>query len=647
MLLLLACHASDKDLSGADSAQTSDCGVAPLSLPTDHWEATGQVPAGGILSFAQGPRGIPLYAGSHNSGLWSSQDQGDHWNQLPVLVTHTLADLALSPTDPQTVYRSAGGLLERSVDGGLHWERLPLGYVSPSGAEAVFALAIAPYDASRIYGITDTGTASLSTDGGQNFTEMSVLPVKMNPMGDDPFNTHSWHLLPDTTAGGRLIFTDGNAIYTSDNGMQSWDTRLITPLGGRSLLRDPRDPQHLLLGAAGLAESFDEGTTWMIRDLGATLKLGAWAEDGSWLAFASDDMLFVSADSGKSFTTSSFSWIETEALAILDSHRLMMSWDNGAVISEDRGARWTAASEGLSDPGMAVVVPDPVCPNRVFTASRCSGGMYVSEDGGSQWTHVDHYFHYVMGIHFEDAETVWAVSDDSLLLSEDSGKTWRDAYVRHHFHGFAIHPDRKTLLLGTVGSGEWADTAMHVLRSTDHGTTWVDSSSGLPPSAASAHTLLYWPGSPDTVLLGTYKGGDASHTSGEGEGLFRSTDGGLHWIAADLPSKNIAWLEALPAGVMAATDTGLYRSTDQGQSWSFVQGPEGVFLSVAFEGETGLALAQSGRVWHSNDAGDTWTEMDTDLPANPSTWLAQIAIAVDRKSAWATVFDHGVYRIGL
>ena len=656
LLLLLACQpATDKE-SPSESDPTvdtgTDCGAGTApTLATDRWEATGQIPAGGILSFAQGPHGVPVYAGSHNSGLWSSQNQGDSWTQLPVLVTHTLADLAISPSDPQTLYRSSGGILERTTDGGQHWTPLPLGYVSPSGAEAVFAIAIAPYDALRVYGVTDRGTASVSVDGGDHFEAVSTLPVKMDPMGDDPFNTHSWHLLPDDHAGGRIVFTDGSAVYTSDDGMRTWDTRLIVPLGGRSLLRDPTNSQHLLLGATGLAESFDEGSTWMVRDLGASLRLGAWAEDGSWLAFASADTLFVSADRGQSFVGTPFSWIETEAMTILDSKRLMLSWDNGTVVSDDRGATWTEASVGLIDPGMAVVAPHPVCANQVFTASRCSGGIYQSEDWGSTWTHVDHYFHYVMRIAYDpqNAATIWAVSDDSLLLSEDGGATWRDAYVKHHFHGFAIHPnDSNTLLMGTVGSGEWADTAMHVLRSTDHAATWTDSSSGLPNSNQSAHTILYWPGDPSVVLLGTYKGGDASHTSGDGIGLYRSTDSGQTWsFVGGLPVKNIAWLEAVPTGVVAATENGLYRSTDQGQTWTFLTGPTGMMLSVAFHGPLGLALAQSGKVWRSDDGGDSWREVDADLPANPSTWLAQIAIAADNTVAWATVFDNGVYRIGL
>ncbi len=642
----------DSTVDSGDSAVTNPCGdlVAP-PLSTTEWSVTGDVPGAGVLTFAQGPGGIPLYAGSHNSGLWYSDDQGETWLRRNVMVTHTLSDMVVSPDDPDVVYRSSGGILQRSSDGGQTWVTEPLGYVNSSGYSSVYALAVAPYDANIVYGVTDNGQSSVSTDAGDTFTAMGQLSVELSMGSMDPFNTHAWHLLPDTAPGGRIVFTDGSTLWTSDDGMATWQSRFASTVGGHSLTRDPTNKDHLMVGATdGLLESFDEGATWTKRDdVGIALELGAWAEDGSWLAYASSNTLYVSDDDGVTFTAWPFDWIENDALAIIGD-RIIMSWDDGVTVSDDRGQTWHDSSVGMVDPGMSITTTDPVCPNHVFVGSRCSGGLYESEDWGTTWTHVDHYFHYVMGVHYDpnDTNTVWAVSDDTVQVSHDNGASWTIPWTKYHFHGFAVDPDdSSTILMGSVGSGDWSDSAMHVYKSTDGGLNWANSSSGIPSSEASAHTIVYWPGDTSVVMLGTYKGEDPSHFSGDGIGAFRSADGGATWTAAAIPEINIAFMCASPDSIFAATGNGLYRSKDKGVTWSPVSGPYGFMLSVDFKGSLGLTLSQDGRVWRTDDGGDTWTELDSGLASNNTSFLAQIAISEDSAYAWATVFDQGVYRIAL
>jgi photosystem II stability/assembly factor-like uncharacterized protein len=423
-------------------------------------------------------------------------------------------------------------------------------------------------------------------------------------------------------------------------------------VGGYSLLRDPADPRHVLIGGpAGLYESRDGGDTFTLRDIGGDVIVGAWAHDGSWLALAGTDAVYVSTDGGATFhaTPHDPSWIPV-SLALLDDGRLLLAHQEGLLVSADRGETWASAGEGVVDPGMSVVVPHPVCPERVFAASRCGGGLYRSDDSGAHWTHIRQYFHYVMGLAFDpnDATRVWAVSDDKLLRSTDGGDTWSQMYQKYHFHGFALHPDDPlVLLLGSVGSGEWADTSGRVYRSEDGGETWADSSEGIPTNQSSVHTILRWPDEPDVVLAGTYAGGDVSHRSGAGIGMYRSADGGHVWAKADLGVTDIALLAAGPGAVFAATGDGLWSSTDTGLSWTRATGPTGALLSVTFHGATGLALARAGQLWISEDGGGTWTERDTDLARNPTTALAQVGISADGAVGYATVYDAGVWRLGL
>ncbi|MES2640522.1 MAG: hypothetical protein V4850_13600 [Myxococcota bacterium] len=643
---------SDSGSRDSGSADDPDaCAlVAPPALDADTWTAAGPVPANGFLTLAS-DGGAPVYVGSHTTGLWVADDTLA-WDAVVVDITHTLAELALRPGDPSHLFRSAGGNLTRTRDGGASWDKLALGLVDGSGSEdPVWAVATTPWSPDRVLALQKSGAATLSTDDGDTFVSRGYAPIHEPPMAEDPFQTYAWRVLPEAAEGGRVVFGDGFGVAVSDDEMGGWLRTLDTPLGGYSLLRDPRDPRHVIVGGPdGLYVSTDEGSTWSIQDIGGDVILGAWARDGSWLALVGNTEVYVSTDAGHTFAARAHGVLHPSAMALLDDGRLLLTHHSGLVVSADRGATWTDAAAGLEDRGMAVVVPHPTCASRVFTGSRCSGGLSRSEDYGATWSNVSHYLHYVMGLHFDPSveSRVWAVSDDRLLVSDDGGATWEERVRRYHFHGFVLHPDNPdVLLLGSVGGGEWADASARVYRSDDGGETWADSSTGLPDTDASAHVLLRWPGAPDVVLLGTYKGGGVSHATGVGVGLFRSTDGGASWAQAELDVTNVAGLVATPDAVYAATGAGIWRSDDLGVTWAQMAGPTGAVLTLALHDDVGLALGEDGTVWKSGDGGATWVEHDTGVAKNPTTSLAQAAISADGAVGYITVFDHGVWRIGL
>jgi photosystem II stability/assembly factor-like uncharacterized protein len=327
--------------------------------------------------------------------------------------------------------------------------------------------------------------------------------------------------------------------------------------------------------------------------------------------------------------------------------RLLLGHDGGVSWSDD-GATWTLAPEGMTDPGMSVVEAHPVCADRLVVASECSGGVYASGDHGNTWTHADAYFHYVMDVQFDpsDPARLWGISDDSLLRSDDEGVTWTEVWRQYHFHGFAVHPDRsEEILIGSVGSGVWADSSARVYRSVDDGETWTDSSTGIPTTRASAHVLHYVDDT--TVLLGTYGGEDPSHNAGTGIGLFRSADGGSTWSLTSLPEMNVAGLADGPGGVWAATGTGLYVSADGGVGWTAAGPSEEWFLSVVFHGDVGLAYTTAGTAWRTADGGESWTPSQYELPPPGDAWLAQVSINADATVGYVTVPGWGMYRIGL
>jgi len=109
--------------------------------------------------------------------------------------------------------------------------------------------------------------------------------------------------------------------------------------------------------------------------------------------------------------------------------------------------------------------------------------------------------------------------------------------------------------------------------------------------------------------------GNTPRESPSQAGIFRTTDGGLHWVAADdgLTNRdgtissvvNGLWLDqARPAVVLAATEFGgTFRSTDGGKTWNTVDRSESTqFAQVGTE----LYLASRRGVLESADDGLSW-----------------------------------------
>lgn len=655
-VLLLGCagddgkdsRPGDTDTPGDDSGDTDDtggadpydCGTIPAAPnpPSDQWTSAGPVEAGTILTFATAAgRAFPLYAAGSRTGGWRADDATFTWDPLPVVRYHAYADLVVDENDPMRVLHSAGGMLQRSEDGGASWEAMPLGSVSmEGGAEVELVLGLAGRG-SEAWAVLSTGEALYSPDFGYTWESRGDTGVEMMMEGW----AFDWRLTGPGPDGETLFFTEGENLYRSPDGGRNWQPVRPDLVYPRAVARAP-DGRVAVGYGSGYAVTDDDGETWTETEVGEPITVTAFSASGR-LAVGNHARIWVDGVVHD---------LPADPLILAAVEETwLVGHDEGVEVSTDDGATWRHMADHMTDDGMSVIMSHPVCPNRVYLGSRCTGGIYISEDWGRTWPHVDDYFHYVMSLHFDpaDPDHVWAVSDDRLDESWDGGQSWRVLEQSYHFHGFASHPENSdVLLLGSVGSGEWADSTMRVYKTTDGGLTWTDSSTGLPDSEASAHTIVFWPTDPDVVLLGTYKGNDASHQFGEGIGLFRSADGGASWAYVDtLPVTDVAWLEPAGDAVWAATNDGAWSTTDGGVTWTRADGVNGVILSVDFVGDLGLAYADNATVYRTDDGGASWAPYGVGLPPSGGTTLAQVAIALDQSMAWVTVFGSGVFQIGL
>jgi uncharacterized repeat protein (TIGR01451 family) len=132
----------------------------------------------------------------------------------------------------------------------------------------------------------------------------------------------------------------------------------------------------------------------------------------------------------------------------------------------------------------------------------------------------------------------------------------------------------------------------------------------------------------------------------QGQGMFRSTDGGATW--QQVPEYTDAYVRDLWIGgannqtTLAATAAnGLLRSTDGGWTWSPVGANIGAqaFYSLAQAGGVHYVGTADRGVWRSTDGGATWSA--TSPFASPS---AVVVAAMSVQTAYAGSVDNGLFK---
>lgn len=209
--------------------------------------------------------------------------------------------------------------------------------------------------------------------------------------------------------------------------------------------------------------------------------------------------------------------------------------------------------------------------------------------------------------------------------------------------------DENIMLAGGVTGGVW--------RTTDLGESWVKTTDPLQMHSVTSLAQDTRVGQESVWYCGTgeYYGivsGTSFTSRYSGDGIFKSTDGGLSWTKLastssgtpqtiyELADMDFVWriitdhTDLVNDVVLAAVYNGIYRSDDGGSSWTPVLGldttasasanvdliktPSGVFYASIGSG------SPSKGFWRSED-GVNWTNISPVLPSN----LGRIAMAYD------------------
>jgi photosystem II stability/assembly factor-like uncharacterized protein len=219
--------------------------IAPDLYSRLQWRHIG--PEGNRISAVAGVPGQPLvyYAGSASGGIHKTTDGGITWEAIfDSQHVHSIGDIAVSPSDPSTVWAgtgeacirshiSVGEGIFKSTDAGRTWARMGLEQtgrigkviVHPKNPDVVYACALG-----HAYGPQPERGVFRTTDGGRTWER--VLFVDENTgcseLDIDPANPRKlfagmWQL--DIKTWGRESGGPGSGLFTSNDGGSTW-TRL-------------------------------------------------------------------------------------------------------------------------------------------------------------------------------------------------------------------------------------------------------------------------------------------------------------------------------------------------------------------------------------------------------------------------------------
>jgi len=258
--------------------------------------------------------------------------------------------------------------------------------------------------------------------------------------------------------------------------------------------------------------------------------------------------------------------------------------------------------------------------------------------------------------------------------STDVGATWKPVFDQQKMSSIGAiavaESDHNVLYVGTGeacprGNITYGDG---VYKSIDGGATWQNM--GLRDTRQIGAVIVN-PKNPDIVLVAALGHAFGPNTE---RGVFRTSDGGHTWTRvlykdADTGAADVAFDPANPNIVYASLwqvrrqpwyfssggpGSGLYKSTDGGQTWQHLEAhglPAGTLgrigLSVSGGGSGrvyALVEAQEGGLYRSDDAGGSWTRVNSDHRFRQRAWYFSHVFADPVSPDVVYVLNTGAFR---
>jgi photosystem II stability/assembly factor-like uncharacterized protein len=428
----------------------------------------------------------------------------------------------------------------------------------------------------------------------------------------------------------------------------------------RAVAIDPSAPATVYAAASdgqftigGVFRSLDHGSTWVRSSSGLT--------GGPVYAIAVDPAspaTLYACDSGQVSRTDdrAATWrsvasglpdyaCSTVAVAAGAPSTVWITGRGGVFKTTDGGAGWSPAGDGLPANAIVDLAIDPSTPSTLYAAAEngdntggeARGGVFKSTDSGATWTAqtsgIGNPPVRKIAISPSDPRTLYASTyAGPIYRSNDGSASWAPTATGAYTAALAVDPRSSSVVYVAGGTG--------LLKTTDGGASWNDTSSGLPGDFVSS--IAIDPVSP-SVLYAGLSAFCCISLAAPPSGVYRTDDAGSSWRAVNqgLTAAKISALGVDPAsssGVYAGLwNAGIYQTKDGGLSWNGPTQDPALTIVNAFAFDPTrpgviYAATYDREVLKTTDGGSSWNGASQGIDIH-TLGLTQVpALAIDARS---------------
>ncbi len=388
-------------------------GVYILSKSNTTWKQSGLTDLD-ITCFASD--GTTIYAGTYNSGVCKSIDNGVNWTEVNNgLIYPGIRSLLIKGS---AIFVGTEGGVYKSIDQGTSWTAANNGLPD----NTVYALTLS---GTNILATVWSWGIYMSTDNGESWNIVN----NGLPTGD-------LHLYAFTNISETTILTGGTeGVFLSSDGGQSW-TAINNGL-----------PQNGEIYALAY-------------------------NSGNFIAGTLYDGVYISSDNGKHWSQANSGLHHNIISNLAVINNMLFAGTRGGLFSwEGNETEWSNNfTPGLSQWGTTAIGVN----GEIILAGNLNGEIYLSTDNGNVWEKTGRKTGYITSFAFLGANVFLTTSSGELYISNDNCAT-----LNRVTNGLPTGDFAKSVInIGTDIFVIFSVHGIYL--STDNGTTWTESDNGLP-----------------------------------------------------------------------------------------------------------------------------------------------------------------------